>query len=221
MTSLNFKEYFVTFLVGMVTANLFTHVLPELFEEARNSEISLLVILCVFLAGLGVQYILHHFLSPRHKTAQQFLTALHFHNITDGITIGLALLVSMQFGLAAFLGIMAHDIIHKIIAFGFLVKQGEARARALRKTLYTFLTIGAAVLLTILLKPSETVTLLGGSLAAGSLTYVSFILLKEAFHHTADTYKYWKTLKVTCFLGGILLMYYIIQLSAWFLPEHH
>lgn len=216
-----FKEYFITFLVGMVTANLFTHVLPELFTEATETNISLLLLLGIFLAGVALQYSLHHSLHPHHKTAQQFLTALHFHNITDGITIGLAILVSPQFGLAAFLGIMAHDIIHKIIAFGFLIKQGENKQQAIIKTTYTFITIGSAIFLTMLIKPSITITLLGGGFAAGSLSYVSFVLLKEVFHQTANDHKNWKIIKTTYFIAGIITMYYIFQLFQIIFTDIH
>ncbi len=215
------KEYFITFLVGMVTANLFTHVLPELFTEAPKTQISLLLLLGVFLIGAALQYSLHHSLHPHHKTANQFLTALHFHNITDGITIGLAMLVSPQFGLAAFLGIMAHDIIHKIIAFGFLIKQGEDKRKAIMKTIYTFITIGVAILLTMFIKPSLTITLLGGGFAAGSLAYVSFVLLKEVFHHTTNSQPNWKIIKTTYFIAGIVTMYYIFQLFEILFPEIH
>lgn len=201
-------HYFLTFLIGMVVANLVAHVLPEVFYSAQEKNVVVLVVIFLIL-GLALQYYLHHFLSPEKKTSHQFLTALHVHNFTDGITIGLGFLVSIQFGITTLLAILIHDSIHKVIAFSFLVGQGEKRAEAFKKTFLTFLTILVGVFLTFWFKPNQMVTIIGGGLAAGSLAYVAFILLREIFSHDHHKGTAWP--KTLYFALGLVAMYFLMS----------
>lgn len=210
-------NYFLTFLIGMVTANLLAHVLPEVFFAAQDSSLEIMVVM-FFILGAAIQYYLHHFLSPERKTAQQFLTALHVHNFTDGITIGLGFLVSIQFGLAALIAILIHDSIHKVIAFSFLIGQGEKRGEAFKKTVLTFITIIIGALLTIWFKPNPTLTILGGGFAAGSLAYVAFVLLQEMFSKEHSDDKPWP--KTLYFIGGLVAMYFLISLLEKLVAGH-
>ncbi|WKZ24522.1 MAG: ZIP family metal transporter [Patescibacteria group bacterium] len=177
-TPKNNWRYLMSFLVGMVVANLLFHTVPEIFEER---EISLMMIILFIIFGIVFQYLLHKFLTPVKGLGNQFLTFLHIHNITDGFIIGLAIMVSWEFGLLVALGIMLHDVIHKVIGYQFLRRQGDSRKIAWVKIIYTFGTIIIAGFLTTLLQFSEEVVQAGGALAAGSLTYVSFLLLKEVY----------------------------------------
>lgn len=209
------SHYFLAFLVGMVAVNFLAHVIPEVITEAR--EHALLILMGLFIAGgAAFQYGLHHILSPRQKNAHQFLTALHFHNLTDGITIGLSFLVNLQFGLTVLVGIMIHDLVHKIIAFNFLRGAGESRIHALQKTLWTLATIGLGAVATFWLQPSETIVALGAGFAAGSLAYVVWILVNEIIGHSITNNK-----KNLYFLFGAVLMYCLMTLLETLLPVGH
>jgi hypothetical protein len=119
---LNSKECFITLLVGMVASNLSCHILPEVFE---NDHVANIFVLLSLVGGIFLQYSLHRFLSPAKKSGNQFLLFLHLHNVTDGLTIGLAALNSLSFGLFMALAVMLHDVIHKIIGVSFLRAQGD------------------------------------------------------------------------------------------------
>lgn len=209
------QQFFLAFLVGMIAINLLAHVVPEVIFEAKEHRLLNLITLFIA-AGVFFQYALHHILSPCQKTAHQFLTALHFHNLTDGITIGLGFLVSLQFGLTILGGIMIHDLIHKIIAFNFLTRSGDSKKGALKKTLPTLGTITIGAVTTLWLQPSETVVVIGGAFAAGSLAYVVWMLVNEIIGHSISNNK-----KNLYFLLGATLMYSLMTVLETLLPIGH
>lgn len=215
---INSKEYFISFLIGMVVANLAFHILPEVFEI---SDIPKLLIILSLAGGIAMQFILHKFLSPSHKTGNQFLVFLHIHNITDGLTIGLALLVNTGFGIFTAFAIMLHDIIHKMIGFGFLRAQGDKFKTAIIKIALTFLTITAGIILMINIKPSHIFSVMGGAFAAGSLSYIVFLLLGEVFGKTTIIPdRYAKLFKATYFIIGGIAMIILFMLLQTIAPEH-
>jgi zinc transporter ZupT len=216
--SLNSKECFMALLVGMVASNLSCHILPEVFE---NDHVATIFVLLSLGGGFLLQYSLHRFLSPAKKSGNQFLLFLHLHNVTDGLTIGLAALNSLSFGLFMALAVMLHDVIHKIIGFSFLRAQGDKVKTALLKIATTFLSIASGVALMLMLKPNELASTLGSAFAAGSLLYISYLLIREMFHHHhGASSKHNTVFKILAFLTGILLMIGIIFLLEAVSPEH-
>lgn len=216
---LHSKEYFMSFLIGMVVINLVVYILPEIFEE---SDIPRIIIGFSFILGIALQFVLHRFLSPS-KPGNKFLTFLHVHNLTDGLTIGLATLVNLSFGVFTALAIMLHDIIHKIIGFSFLRNQGDTVKQALLKIAGTFLSIIGGVLLVLLLKPSHGISIMGGALAAGSLSYIVLSLLGEVFGRTAIIpHRYAKLFKLGFFvLGAIAMIILFMVIQSTGLEHNH
>lgn len=202
-TSLQPRQYLVPlpFLIGMVLCNLLSHILPETLEHgfAINIAIS-------FLAGLGLQHFLHSFLSHR-ASGNQFLWFLHIHNLTDGFVIGLAFLSGPTLGLSTVFAVLLHDIIHKIIGFSFLREQGDQLMQALTKIASTFISIFLGAILVFSWQASDQVHELGSAFAAGSLSYIVYLLLKRLFGD-----KYDRALKVIYLILGASLMLLLINL---------
>ena len=215
---LNSKDCFMALLIGMVASNLSCHILPEVFEPGETATIFILLALA---GGFLLQYSLHRFLSPSKKSGNQFLLFLHLHNVTDGLTIGLATLSSFSFGLFMALAVLLHDTIHKIIGFSFLRAQGDKVSTAILKISATFLSIASGALLMIWTRPGELVSTLGSAFAAGSLIYISYLLIREIFHHHHGASPKQNTIfKLIAFLAGALLMISIIVLLDYIYPEH-
>lgn len=218
---LNSKECFITLLVGMVASNLSCHILPEVFE---NDHVATIFVLLSLVGGIFLQYSLHRFLSPAKKSGNQFLLFLHLHNVTDGMTIGLATLISWNFGLFMAFAVILHDIIHKIIGFSFLKAQGDKVKTASLKIASTFLSIASGVVLMRMLRPNELVSALSSAFAAGSLIYISYLLIREIFHHhdhhDGASSKHNTAFKILALLTGFLLMIVIILLLEAVSPEH-
>lgn len=213
------KKYILSFLVGMVIANVVIHMLPEAFED---SSIPLWLISASLFAGVILQYVLHRFLSPAKKTGNQFLVFLHVHNLTDGLTIGIAFLAEVSLGILTSVAIMIHDVIHKIIGFSFLRNGGDSIKTALLKILSTIGSILVGVGLMIIFQPNHELRVLGGAFAVGSLLFVVMLLLQEVFSKSVPLPSRYATVAKTIFLGlGGLAMVILLTLFQAYFSEHH
>jgi zinc transporter ZupT len=208
------NRYTLSFLVGMVAANFAIHLLPEAFGD---SDISPWLVSIALIGGVALQYSLHRYLSPTKKTGNQFLLFLHIHNVTDGLTIGLAFLAHVSLGIFTTVAIMIHDIVHKIIGFGFLRSAGDSVRKAFLKIMTTFISILVGLLLMLVFRPDHEFSVIGGGFAAGSLAYVVMLLLKEVFGKKAIVPRRYETLLKSAFfgLGGVVMVVIILLLQAY------
>jgi len=211
------SEWLMAFMVGMVAANLLFHFLPEMFEDG---ELSLWLVTAFLALGSLTQYVLHRFLQPG-KNGNQFLWFLNLHNITDGLSIGLAWALKPEFGLSVAIGVLIHDIIHKGIAFRFLRRQGDSLGLAWIKIIATLISISAGFGLAYWLKPDQNLSIFGGAFAAGSLAFVAWLLIQEVFGQRPLVHfdKTKGRLVIYFIIGATAMILIFSVLERWF-PGH-
>jgi zinc transporter ZupT len=132
---------------GVVVAVALFHVLPEAIAIVDDpSRIGLLVgigFLAFFLAERAL--VLHHRDDTAHARAHAQVGALgaaglSAHSFVDGLGIGLAFNIDNATGLLVFLAVIAHDFADGLNTVGFVLRQSNDRARALRWLIVDALT---------------------------------------------------------------------------------
>lgn len=145
----------VSFAVGALFANVFLHILPDIGTTAahlRNAfGLVLLGILLSFVAEQFIHWHHCHTLDCRHRNPAGTLILLGdgIHNMTDGMVIAAAYLVSTELGIATTVAVVLHEIPQEIGDFAVLLHSGFGRARALAANFVSALTafLGASVIL--------------------------------------------------------------------------
>lgn len=177
------NRFIIPVAIGVFLGVVFFELIPETLEVA-GAQGSIAI-----LAGFLTFYLLSHVLYSYHhhhnndcpdghcedKTgASMLLIGDGIHNITDGIVIASAFLVSPAVGVATTIGIALHEIPQEIAEFGVLLKAGYNKTRA---ALYNFLSalsvvLGAALTLVLAEQASEYIWILTG-IAAGNLLFIA------------------------------------------------
>jgi zinc transporter ZupT len=126
---------------GVVVAVALFHVLPEAI--AIVDDPSRIGLLAFFLAERAL--VLHHRDDTEHARAHAQVGALgaaglSAHSFVDGLGIGLAFNIDNATGLLVFLAVIAHDFADGLNTVGFVLRQSNDRARALRWLIVDALT---------------------------------------------------------------------------------
>lgn len=163
----------VSFAVGALFANVFLHILPEIGASFR---LVLLGILLSFIVEKFIYWHHCHNLDCRHRSPVGALILMGdgIHNMTDGMVIAAAYLLSPELGLATTVAVILHEIPQEIGDFAVLLHSGYSRRRALAwnslSALTAFLGAAAILLLHERVQGMETMLL---SLAAGNFLYIA------------------------------------------------
>ena len=135
------KKYislFISLAVGALLGDAFIHLIPEVFKNSSNpSLVSLLII-----SGILVFFIIEKFLHWHHHEDDTEINHIHpvgrlllftdgFHNLIDGIIIGVSFLVSVPIGIATTIAVVLHEIPQEIGDFAVLIHSGYNKKRAL------------------------------------------------------------------------------------------
>lgn len=147
------KKYlcmFISLAIGALLGDAFIHLIPEAFEKISNPTIvSILVI-----TGILIFFIIEKFLHWHHHGEDKEETHIHpvgklilftdsFHNLIDGIIIGVSFLISIPIGIATTFAVILHEIPQEVGDFAVLIHSGYSK----RKALYlNFISALAAVL---------------------------------------------------------------------------
>ena len=172
--------FMVSFAAGALLGDSFLHLLPESVEEGMKLEVSVFILIGVF-----VFFILEKIISWRHchiPTSEEHphpvgmmnLIGDGFHNILDGMIIGGSYLVSIPLGISTTLAVILHEIPQEIGDFGILVHAGYSVRRALFFNFLCALTavVGAALTLLLGLK-SGSVSAFLVPFTIGSFVYIA------------------------------------------------
>ncbi len=142
---------------GLLITVAFTHLLPEAFEIHENA-VSIgwtLLVSVLFLFGIEYYFNSHHshtdhggtvvseMIENSRKGAKggnAILIGDAFHNLTDGILIASAFMVSSSLGWITAFAIMAHEIPQEVGDFMVLLHSGFERAKALMWNIISGLT---------------------------------------------------------------------------------
>ena len=200
----------ISFSAGALIGGAFLHLIPEAVEKSPHGQAYLFVIV-----GFILFFILEKYLHWRHchkgKCDIHMFTYLNLigdgvHNFIDGLIIGSAFVVNVNFGLATSFAIIMHEIPQEIGDFGVLVYGGMGKKRAL---FYNFLCAVTAILGTVigyaLAQASGIFLQLLMPLAAGGFIYIASCDLVPELHKQQDIRK--ASLAMAIFILGVALMY--------------
>jgi len=201
----------ISFSAGALIGGAFLHLIPEAVEKSGQNGVYLLVIV-----GFIAFFILEKYLHWRHchkgKCEIHTFTYLNLigdgaHNFIDGLIIGSAFVVNINFGIAASFAIIMHEIPQEIGDFGVLVYGGLSKNKAL---FYNFLSALTAILGTIigfaLANISDNFLKLLMPMAAGGFIYIASCDLIPELHKQQDIKK--ATLAMAVFILGVAFMYF-------------
>ena len=209
------KKYislFISLAVGALLGDAFIHLIPEAFESASSSTtVSLLIIF-----GILVFFIIEKFLHWHHHendieinhiqpVGKLILFTDGFHNLIDGVIIGVSFLVSVPIGIATTLALVLHEIPQEIGDFAVLIHSGYDKKRALWLNFFSALTAIVGVLVALIFGSfAETFTLWVLPIAAGGFIYIAMADLIPELHKTKEIkYSIWQLMTV---VAGILAM---------------
>ncbi len=205
--------FLVSFAVGGLFGDAFLHLIPEAFEQLKNSTVVALLILL----GILLFFVLEKFVRWRHchlptsadhphPVVFMILIGDGVHNLIDGMIIAASFLVSFPIGLATTLAVILHEIPQEIGDFGILIHGGLSINRAL---LFNFLTAVTAILgavLSLLIGPHvKDYALIVMPITAGGFIYMAGSDLIPSLHDDCDPRNSWWQL-VSILLGiGIMV----------------
>ncbi|MBI4511708.1 MAG: ZIP family metal transporter [Deltaproteobacteria bacterium] len=187
--------WLLSFAIGTLLGTATLGLLPEALEHAPAERT-----MALLLAGILVFVIFERVLRWRHPhlphpeaphhpaveraTATMVLWGDAFHNLIDGLVLGIAFGVDVEMGLAASLAIIAHEVPQEIGDFAVLLASGMPKGRAFALNYLVALTpIPGALLM--YSWTSGSADLLGWLLpiAAGGFFYIALADLVPALHH--------------------------------------
>ena len=203
---------FISLAVGALLGDAFIHLIPEALDKSSNATAtSVLIIL-----GILLFFILEKFLHWHHHeddtekkhiypVGKLLLFTDSFHNLIDGIIIGVSFLISVPIGIATTLAVVLHEIPQEIGDFAVLIHSGYNKKKALWLNFISALTaiIGVSIAL-IFGKIAETFTLWILPIAAGGFIYIAVADLIPELQKTKEL-KY-SALQLAAVIVGILAM---------------
>jgi zinc and cadmium transporter len=116
----------------------FIHLIPGSFEKINNPTLASLLII----SGMLLFFIIEKFLHWHHHGEDKDDTEIHpvgklvlfsdgFHNLIDGMIIGVSFLISIPIGIATTIAVILHEIPQEIGDFAVLVHSGYTKKRAI------------------------------------------------------------------------------------------
>src|SRR3989344_2313200 len=125
------KKYislFISLAVGALLGDAFIHLIPEAFENSTSPVlVSLLIIFGIFIFFTIEKFLhWHHHGEEKdesiiHPVGKLMLVTDGFHNLIDGIIIGVSFLVSIPIGIATTMAVVLHEIPQEIGDFAVLI----------------------------------------------------------------------------------------------------
>lgn len=216
------KKYislFISLAVGALLGDAFIHLIPETFETASNPTISSLLIIFGILVFLTIEKFLHwHHHSEDveekhiHPVGKLLLFTDGFHNLIDGVIIGVSFMVSIPIGLATTLAVILHEIPQEIGDFAVLLHSGYNKKRALwLNFLSALMAVFGVIIALIFGSLAEAFTLWILPIAAGGFIYIAVADLIPELNKTKDI-KY-STMQILTVVLGIVAMVALLALD--------
>ena len=209
------KKYvslFISLAVGALLGDAFIHLIPEAFDKFSNTTL----VGILLISGILLFFIIEKFLHWHHHGEDKDENHIHpvgklilftdgFHNLIDGIIIGVSFLISPHVGIATTLAVVLHEIPQEIGDFAVLVHSGYTKEKALWLNFLSALmaVLGLAISL-IFSSIAETFVLWVIPIAAGGFIYIAVADLIPELHKTKKI-KY-SLVQFVTILAGILSM---------------
>jgi zinc and cadmium transporter len=216
------KKYislFISLAVGALLGDAFIHLIPEIFRDSPNPVWASLSIIIGILLFFIVEKFLHWHhhgddteINHIHPVGKLLLFTDGFHNLIDGVIIGVSFLISIPVGIATALAVVLHEIPQEIGDFAVLIHSGYDKKRALFLNFISALTAIVGVIIALVFGSiAETFTLWVLPIAAGGFIYIAVADLIPELQKTKDL-KY-SILQILTVLVGILAMVVLIFLE--------
>lgn len=207
----------VSLAVGALFGDAVIHLLPEAFEESKDTAATSLYVV----AGFFAFFTLEKFLRWRHchDVCQEGSPSLHhvgqmnlvsdgLHNLIDGMIIAASYLVSTPVGVATTTAVLLHEVPQEIGDFGVLLHTGFSKSRALA---YNFLSASAAivgaVVVLIIGADAEDLSLVMLPLTAGAFLYIAGSdLVPELQKEQEPAKSLWQLLAISVGVGLMVLL---------------
>ena len=209
------KKYvglFISLAIGALLGDAFIHLIPETFEKISNHTLAGILII----SGILIFFIIEKFLHWHHHGEDKDETEIHpvgklilftdgFHNLIDGIIIGVSFMVSIPVGIATTLAVILHEIPQEIGDFAVLIHSGYTKKKALWLNFLSALTavVGASIAL-IFGNVAENFTVWVLPIAAGGFVYIALADLIPELHKMNRVKN--SILQFSVLLFGIILM---------------
>lgn len=196
--------FMVSFSAGALLGDVFIHLIPEIVHETGFDIITSLYILIGILFFFALEKFIHwhhchstgecdvhgheHSYKNPHSLAIMNLVGDGFHNLIDGMIIGVSYMLSIPVGIATTIAVILHEIPQEIADFGVLLHAGLSRTKAL---LFNFLSailaiVGAAIAL-VLGNYVENITHILVPLTIGGFIYIAGVDLIPELHKLNTT----------------------------------
>lgn len=203
---------FISLAIGALLGNAFIHLIPEAFGNSSDSGVVGILTVC----GILIFFIIEKFLHWHHHENDTGINHIHpagklmlwsdsFHNLIDGIIIGVSFLASAPVGIATTIAVFLHEIPQEIGDFVVLIHSGYTTKRALFLNFLSALTAVVGVIIALIFgSVAETFTLWVLPIAAGGFIYIALSDLIPELQKTKEL-KY-SILQLLTVALGILTM---------------
>jgi len=174
-------------LLGAAFLGLIPHSLAEIPASPALSTVLIGIVLFFVLEKLVVWRHCHNQQCEVHSTAGPLLLVGDaFHNFVDGVIIAAAFVTSIPLGIAASLGVIAHEIPQEVGDLAILLESGYPRKRAVAYNVLSSLsTLPGALLAYLALQGIQRLTPYIMALSAASFIYIAIADLVPNLHrHT-------------------------------------
>jgi len=204
--------YFIGFSTGALFGGAFFHLLPEVVqEEGFTFFVSALLIggIIIFFTLEKVIHWHHDIASyeKEHANPIAFMSLIGgaFHNLLDGLIIGVSYLINIQTGIAITGAIVLHKIPTSIGWFGVLVHSGFSKLKAVSYSyLSSLFTIVGALLVFVLGNYIGNIHFFVVPIAAGGFIYLAGSDLIPELHKEPGLKK--SILQLLAILAGLFVM---------------
>jgi len=210
----------VAFSSGALLGGAFFHLLPESVESGGPTFLIALVgILFFFLLDSFIWlyhchggHILHNDKHEAHCPVKPVgtlnLVGDAIHNITDGVIVASAFLVSIPLGIATTIAVALHEIPQEVSDFGILLHSGYSQKKALRLNFLVALTILVGIIATfVAVDFVEALTLYTVPFAAGGFIYIACSNLLPEIKEEPSFGK--RLLQLIVLIFGVALLYFM------------
>jgi zinc and cadmium transporter len=214
-----YVEIFISLAVGALLGDAFIHLIPETLENSSNTTLASILIIVGIIIFLVMEKFLHwhHHKDDTtehhiHPVGKLILLTDGFHNLIDGVIIGVSFLVSIPLGIATTLAVVLHEIPQEIGDFAVLIHSGYTAKRALWLNFFSALTAVLGVVIALIFGSiAESFTLWILPIAAGGFIYIAVADLIPELQKTKEI-KY-SILQILTVLVGISLMVALVFLE--------
>lgn len=122
------KEHFMCFAAGMLITSALVHAFPEAVEQTHFAGFAAVAgFMFMWLINKGAK----NFTSDRNKAfGATALAGIGIHSLMDGIIYSVTFSASIATGMAAGVGLVAHEFAEGVMTFSMLIKAGVNKKKA-------------------------------------------------------------------------------------------